>query len=147
MPWLQLCRELRWRLRRSPAASRRRRCAGSLLSGRARRRPQAQGAGGEEPRTSQARKRLHYDRDGTLSECLMPNSRNKSRRHAIIAIAAAACVAVPILGESGPAGGSERKIIAESQFDVTNPSRQAELVQLVVDFPPGAWHTHGGQAI
>jgi quercetin dioxygenase-like cupin family protein len=80
----------------------------------------------------------------------MPNSRNKSRRHAIIAIATAASVAVPILGESGPAGGGERKIIAESRFDVTNPSRQAELAQLVVDFPPGAWtswHTHGGQAI
>jgi len=80
----------------------------------------------------------------------MPNSRNKSRRHAIIAIATAASVAVPILGESGPAGGGDRKIIAESRFDVTNAPGQAELVQLVVDFPPGAWtswHTHGGQAI
>ncbi len=80
----------------------------------------------------------------------MPNSLNKSRRHAIIAIATAASVAVPILGESGPAGGGDRKIIAESRFDVTNAPRQAELVQLVVDFPPGAWtswHTHGGQAI
>jgi quercetin dioxygenase-like cupin family protein len=80
----------------------------------------------------------------------MPNSRNKSRRHAIIAIATAASVAVPILGESRPAGGGDRKIIAESRFDVTNAPGQAELVQLVVDFPPGAWtswHTHGGQAI
>src|SRR5262245_24894229 len=150
MPWLQLCRDLRRRLRRSPAASRRRRCAGSLLSRRARRRAQAQGADGQEPRTSQARKRLHHDRDGTLSECRMANSRNKSRRHAIIAIATAASLAVPILGDSGPASGAERKIIAESRFDVTNAPQQAELVQLVVDFPPGAWtswHTHGGQAI
>jgi quercetin dioxygenase-like cupin family protein len=81
----------------------------------------------------------------------MPNSRQyTTSRHAIIAIAAAASLAVPTLIESGPAGGAERKIIAESRFDVTNPSRQAELVQLVVDFPPGAWtswHTHGGQAI
>jgi quercetin dioxygenase-like cupin family protein len=80
----------------------------------------------------------------------MANSRNKSRRHAIIAIATAASVAVPVLGESGTAAGGERKIIAESRFDVTNAPGQAELVQLVVDFPPGAWtswHTHGGQAI
>jgi quercetin dioxygenase-like cupin family protein len=80
----------------------------------------------------------------------MPNSRNKGRRHAIIAIATAASLAVPTLGESGTAAGGERKIIAESRFDVTNAARQAELVQLVVDFPPGAWtswHTHGGQAI
>jgi hypothetical protein len=45
----------------------------------------------------------------------MPNSRNKSRRPAIIAIATAASMAVPILGESGTA-----EIIAESRFDVTN---------------------------
>ncbi len=81
----------------------------------------------------------------------MPNSRkDASPRHAIIAIATAANLAVPALGGNSPAGGGERKIIAESRFDVTNPSRQAELVQLVVDFPPGAWtswHTHGGQAI
>ena len=80
----------------------------------------------------------------------MANSRNKSRRHAIIAIATAASVAVPILGESGTAAGGERKIIAESRFDAINAPGQAELVQLVVDFPPGAWtswHTHGGQAI
>jgi quercetin dioxygenase-like cupin family protein len=33
---------------------------------------------------------------------------------------------------------------------VTNAPLQADLVQLVVDFPPGAWtswHTHGGQAV
>lgn len=81
----------------------------------------------------------------------MPDSRKyASPRRAIIAIATAANLAVPALGGNSPAGGGERKIIAESRFDVTNPSRQAELVQLVVDFPPGAWtswHTHGGQAI
>jgi len=80
----------------------------------------------------------------------MANSHNKSRRRAIIAIATAASVAVPILGESGTAAGGERKIIAEARFDVTNAPQQAELVQLVVDFPSGAWtswHTHGGQAI
>jgi quercetin dioxygenase-like cupin family protein len=79
----------------------------------------------------------------------MPNSR-KYRTGRLIAIATAVNLAVPILGESGPASGGERKIIAESRFDVTNAPQQAELVQLVVDFPPGAWtswHTHGGQAI
>ena len=40
--------------------------------------------------------------------------------------------------------------MAESRFVVTNARAQSELVQLVVDFEPGAWtslHTHGGQAI
>jgi len=44
----------------------------------------------------------------------------------------------------------EQTVIVESRFAVTNASAQAELVQLVVDFAPGAWtsfHTHGGQAI
>ena len=59
----------------------------------------------------------------------MPNSRkDASPRHAIIAIATAANLAVPALGGNSPAGGGERKIIAESRFDVTNPSLQAELV-------------------
>jgi quercetin dioxygenase-like cupin family protein len=59
---------------------------------------------------------------------------------AICAIAATA-----VLGE--PAAP---RVVAEARFTVTNPAAQAELVQLVVDFPPGAWtslHTHGGQAI
>jgi quercetin dioxygenase-like cupin family protein len=44
----------------------------------------------------------------------------------------------------------KRNVVAESRFVVTDPFAQAELVQLVVDFEPGAWtslHTHGGQAI
>ncbi|HET9247826.1 MAG TPA: cupin domain-containing protein [Xanthobacteraceae bacterium] len=45
---------------------------------------------------------------------------------------------------------ADRGIVAQSRFDVTSAPLQAEVVQLVVDFPPGAWtswHTHGGQAI
>lgn len=45
---------------------------------------------------------------------------------------------------------AERRVVAESRFRVTNAPAQAELVALVVDFPPGArtsLHTHGGQAI
>jgi len=41
-------------------------------------------------------------------------------------------------------------VVAESRFAVTDAPDQAEVVQLVVDFPPGAstsLHTHGGQAI
>jgi quercetin dioxygenase-like cupin family protein len=44
--------------------------------------------------------------------------------------------------------GSE--VVVESRFDVTDAPSQTELVQQVVDFPPGAWtspHSHGGQAI
>jgi quercetin dioxygenase-like cupin family protein len=47
-------------------------------------------------------------------------------------------------------GQGERRVVAESRFAVTNAPLQAAVVQLVVDFPPGAWtslHTHGGQAI
>lgn len=75
----------------------------------------------------------------------MPNSKHSRRRGPILAIATAASLAVPALGEDGA-----RKIIAESRFEVINAPQQAELVQLVVDFLPGAWtswHTHGGQAV
>jgi quercetin dioxygenase-like cupin family protein len=44
----------------------------------------------------------------------------------------------------------QRRLVAESRFAVTDARSQADLVQLVVDFEPGAWtslHTHGGQAI
>src|SRR6266404_5628385 len=79
----------------------------------------------------------------------MPNSRNYTRRRVLsIAIATAAS---PVSVLSLNAGGlSDRRIVAESRFDVTGAPLQAEVVQLVVDFPPGActsWHTHGGQAI
>jgi quercetin dioxygenase-like cupin family protein len=52
--------------------------------------------------------------------------------------------------EHGSAVQNQRKVVAESRFGVTDASAQAGLIQLVVDFEPGAWtslHTHGGQAI
>jgi quercetin dioxygenase-like cupin family protein len=57
-----------------------------------------------------------------------------------------------VLAQSRPdtGGQRERNVVAASRFAVTNAPLQAELVQLVVDFPPGAWtswHTHGGQAV
>jgi len=83
----------------------------------------------------------------------MPNSRNSTRRRVLtIATLMAASPAIAVFGQAsldtGDPGG--RRVVAESRFDVTNAPLQAELVQLVVDFPPGAWtswHTHGGQAI
>lgn len=45
---------------------------------------------------------------------------------------------------------TQPRVVAESRFVVTNAPAQTDLVQLVVDFEPGAWtsmHTHGGQAI
>ena len=79
----------------------------------------------------------------------MPNSPNYTRRRVLtIAIATAASpAAVLSLNAGDPA---DRRVVAESRFDVTSAPLQAEVVQLVVDFPPGAWtswHTHGGQAI
>ena len=86
-----------------------------------------------------------------MSEYLMSNRRRVTTwRASIIAIATAASLVALGVDESSPAGGGGRTILAESRFDVTNPAQQAQLVQLVVDFPPGAWtswHTHGGQAI
>ena len=78
---LRLCRDLRRRLRGAPAAARRARCAGSLLSGRPRRRPQARGEDGDEPRAAKAGKRLHHDRDGTMNAFLVPNSRGCTTCH------------------------------------------------------------------
>jgi quercetin dioxygenase-like cupin family protein len=75
-----------------------------------------------------------------------------NRCHRLILFLAAA---VPVagneaaLGQADGAAGSRQGVIAESRFVVTDPPVQAELVQLVVDFVPGAWtslHTHGGQA-
>jgi quercetin dioxygenase-like cupin family protein len=83
----------------------------------------------------------------------MPNSRNLTRRRVLtVATLMAASPAIAVLGETSPDTGNPggRRIVAESQFDVANAPLQAELVLLVVDFPPGAWtswHTHGGQAI
>ena len=79
----------------------------------------------------------------------MPNSRNYTRRRVLsIAIATAASPAGVLSLDAG--GLSDRRIVAESQFDVTSAPLQAEVVQLVVDFPPRewtSWHTHGGHAI
>src|SRR5260221_3866286 len=69
------------------------------------------------------------------------------RRSLILAITTAASLSA--FGQTARSVG-ERTVVAESRFDVTNAPRQAELVPLVVDFPPGtwtSWHTHGGQAI
>jgi quercetin dioxygenase-like cupin family protein len=78
----------------------------------------------------------------------MPHSPTYTRRRVLtIAIVTAASPAgVLSLAAGVPA---ERRVVAESRFDVTSAPLQAEVVQLVVDFPPGAWtswHTHGGQA-
>ena len=79
----------------------------------------------------------------------MSHSPTYTRRRVLtIAIVTAASPAGVLRLNAGvPA---DRRIVAESRFDVTNAPLQAEVVQLVVDFPPGAWtswHTHGGQAI
>ena len=83
----------------------------------------------------------------------MPNSRNSARRRVLtIAALMAATPAIAVLGQTsldtGDRGG--RRVVAESRFGVTNAPLQAEVVQLVVDFPPRewtSWHTHGGHAI
>jgi hypothetical protein len=75
-----------------------------------------------------------------MSADLMPNRRRLTTwRAPIIAIATAASLAALGVDESSPAGGGGRTVLAESRFDVTNPAQQVQLVQLVVDFPPGAW--------
>jgi quercetin dioxygenase-like cupin family protein len=59
-------------------------------------------------------------------------------------------IGAAVLSDRGAALPGERKVVAESRFSVTGASAQSKLVQLVVDFEPGAWtslHTHGGQAI
>src|SRR5258708_6306850 len=69
------------------------------------------------------------------------------RRSLILAITTAASLSA--FGQTARSVG-EGTVVAEWRFDVTNAPRQAELVPLVVDFPPGtwtSWHTHGGQAI
>jgi quercetin dioxygenase-like cupin family protein len=77
---------------------------------------------------------------------------NRCNALSLLVVTAATIVAgnVAVLGQSDLGSASRQGVIAESRFTVTDPPAQAELVQLVVDFSPGAWtsfHTHGGQAI
>jgi quercetin dioxygenase-like cupin family protein len=65
----------------------------------------------------------------------------------MVAGAGTAVLDVTIVNAGDP---GERRVVVQSRFDVTNAPLQADVVQLVVDFLPGAWtswHTHGGQAI
>src|SRR2546422_10000884 len=83
----------------------------------------------------------------------MPNGGHLARGRVLaIALTVAASSVTTVLGQTDVGAGSQgrRSIVAESRLAVTNAPLQAEVVQLVVDFPPGAWtslHTHGGQAI
>ena len=69
--------------------------------------------------------------------------------HFILLLGALALVVVP--GHTGYATAQEgSRVVVESRFDIADATSQAEVVQQVVDFPPGAWtspHSHGGQAI
>jgi quercetin dioxygenase-like cupin family protein len=75
-------------------------------------------------------------------EKLMPNRR---------ILTPALVLGIAMLASTSVLGAAtQERIVAESRFTVANAPAQAALVQLVVDFPPGAWtsvHTHGGQAI
>jgi quercetin dioxygenase-like cupin family protein len=83
----------------------------------------------------------------------VPQRRSSARELVLAAgllLAMSAVTAVVGQTHLNAVGGGERRVLAESKFSVTDPALQAELVLLVVDFPPGAWtslHTHGGQAI
>src|SRR5260370_3790578 len=58
--------------------------------------------------------------------------------------------AVPAHADRDSAAPRKLRVVAESRFVVTDAPAQTDLVQLVVDFEPGAWtslHSHGGQAI
>ena len=79
----------------------------------------------------------------------MRNSPTYTRRRVltIAIVTAASSAGVLSLNAGVPA---DRRIVAQSRFDVTSAPLQAEVVQLVVDFPPRertSWHTHGGHAI
>ncbi len=71
-------------------------------------------------------------------------------RLSALVLTVAAFVGAAAGSPSPGAAADTRRVVAESRFAVTDAPDQAELVQLVVDFPPGAstsLHTHGGQAV
>jgi quercetin dioxygenase-like cupin family protein len=99
---------------------------------------------------------LHHHRDGALNQpvdALMQKGCHSARwRILTIATVMVASAGAIVLGESTLSAGDpgDHRVVVQSRFDVTNAPLQADVVQLVVDFPPGAWtswHTHGGQAI
>ena len=78
----------------------------------------------------------------SAKELLMPNRCNRN-------VGLVLGTAIIVVAGTAISQG-EGRVVAESRFTVIDPPAQAALVQLVVDFPPGAWtsvHTHGGQAI
>jgi quercetin dioxygenase-like cupin family protein len=71
-------------------------------------------------------------------------------RLSALVLTVAAFVGVAAGSPSPGAAADGRRVVAEARFAVTDAPDQAELVQLVVNFPPEAstsLHTHGGQAI
>jgi quercetin dioxygenase-like cupin family protein len=85
-------------------------------------------------------------------EYLMPKRRYLVTGMALCTMMTTAGVQTAVLGQANrdSAVAGERKVVVESRFVVTNARAQTDLVQLIVDFEPGAWtslHTHGGQAI
>jgi quercetin dioxygenase-like cupin family protein len=88
-----------------------------------------------------------------MAEHVMPHCRRLAPGRILVIVTAvtAPLILAVLSGHGRGAGGEgERRVVAESRFSVTDASHQAEVVLLVVDFPPGAWtswHTHGGQAI
>ena len=81
----------------------------------------------------------------------MPQRRSLAKELVlVVGLLLAVSAVTAVAGQTHAAGPGERHVVASSKFSVTDPALQAELVVLVVDFPPGAWtslHTHGGQAI
>jgi hypothetical protein len=58
-----------------------------------------------------------------------------------IATVMVASAGIAVLGEATLNVGDpgERRVVVQSRFNVTNAPLQAGVVQLVVDFPSGAW--------
>jgi quercetin dioxygenase-like cupin family protein len=89
-----------------------------------------------------------------LASITAPMTWNKRHLVSTLALALVASMNVQATGLEQPerqtAFQGQQRLVAESRFAVTDAPNQAELIQLVVDFEPGAWtslHTHGGQAI
>ncbi|MDQ5851910.1 MAG: cupin domain-containing protein [Chloroflexota bacterium] len=53
-------------------------------------------------------------------------------------------------GDPGPNPPPAPKLVYRTMFEAANPPSQFDLINLVLDFAPGAWtplHTHGGQGM
>jgi quercetin dioxygenase-like cupin family protein len=79
-----------------------------------------------------------------------PRKRLYALGFTVMSIVAATALVLSAAPASGQSSTPAPQVVRQSRFQIADAPAVAEVVQQVVNFPPGAWtspHSHGGQAI